>query len=97
MAAYVLKFSYKDDAVDDNSVKSHLYILWVQGYGLRSIFHSTAIRFHAYVCKSSVRMVNSAQGITVDGFAILLDGQQIVLLCGPRSEGSFKAMAQQTA
>lgn len=78
-------------------VKSHLDILRVEGYGLCCIFHSTAIRFHAYVCKSSVRMVHSTHGIAVDGFAILFDCQQIVLLCGPQSENSREVMAQQTA
>ncbi len=51
----------------------HLDIFGIQGNCLSSILYSTAIGFHTDVCKRSVCMVDSAQGVAVNGFAITLD------------------------
>ncbi len=51
----------------------HLDILGIQGNCLSSILYSTAIGFHTDVCKRSVCMVDRAQGVAVNGFAIKLD------------------------
>jgi hypothetical protein len=51
----------------------HLNIFGIQGNCLSSILYSTAIGFHTDVCKRSVCMVDSAQRVAVNGFAIKLD------------------------
>ena len=49
-------------------------ILTIQSDGLSSILQSTAIGFHSYMCNCSVCMIDGAQGVAIDGFAVQFDG-----------------------